>query len=147
MFPDRVTMNCKHLQTKFTDISNSKLFNFFLDEVLELPGLYCLKKNSFGGQLFCIHEYTLYHFLYLAGLPKAPVFQSGQLSKMSNSHVLTWLTESYSRIIEYRLVYRKVIVSLCDFMHSDIWLTTLFTGAHWKWCSVCLDSSQLDGGW
>ena len=47
----------------------------------------------------------------MAGLPKAPVFQSGLLSKLSNSHCLTWLTESHSRITEYRLVYRKVIVS------------------------------------
>ena len=38
------SMNCKHSQTKFTDISNSKLFNFFLDEVVELPGLYCFRK-------------------------------------------------------------------------------------------------------
>ena len=46
-----------------------------------------------------------------AGLPKAPVFQSGVLSKMSDSHRLTWLTESYSTITEYRLRYRKIRVN------------------------------------
>ena len=87
LFPDRVSMNCKHLQTKFTDISNSKLFNFFLDEVLELPGLYCLRKNFFWGQLFCIHEYTLYIF------PIWQVYQRPQFSKAANS--ARWATPTF----------------------------------------------------
>ena len=29
---------------------------------------------------------------------------------MSDSHRLTWLTESYSSILEYRLSYRKIMV-------------------------------------
>ena len=45
-----------------------------------------------------------------AGLPKAPVFQSGLLSKMSTSHTLTWTTESHETITEYRLTYRKIMV-------------------------------------
>ena len=44
------------------------------------------------------------------GLPKAPVFQSGLLSKMSTSHTLSWSTESHERITEYRLTYRKIMV-------------------------------------
>lgn len=45
----------------------------------------------------------------LTGLPKAPVFQSGLLSKMSTSHTLTWTTESHETITEYRLTYRKIM--------------------------------------
>jgi len=60
----------------------------------------CLASNSLGREMDEVH---------LTGLPMAPVFQSGLLSKLSNSHCLTWLTESHSRITEYRLVYRKVI--------------------------------------
>ena len=48
--------------------------------------------------------------LKCAGLPKAPVFQSGLLSKMSTSHTLSWSTESHERITEYRLTYRKIMV-------------------------------------
>ena len=43
-------------------------------------------------------------------MPKAPVFQSGLLSKMSTSHTLSWSTESHERITEYRLTYRKIMV-------------------------------------
>ena len=50
--------------------------------------------------------------LYCTGLPKAPVFQSGLLSKMSTSHTLSWSTESHERITEYRLTYRKIMVRL-----------------------------------
>ena len=46
----------------------------------------------------------------MSGEPKAPVFQSAILSAMSDSHRLTWLTESYSAILEYRLQYRKIMV-------------------------------------
>ena len=48
--------------------------------------------------------------LKFTGLPKAPVFQSGLLSKMSTSHTLSWSTESHERITEYRLTYRKIMV-------------------------------------
>ena len=73
LFPDRVTMNCKHLQTKFTDISNSKLFNFFLDEVLELPGLYCLK-NILLGDNFSVFMNILYTFSLSGRFTKGPSF-------------------------------------------------------------------------
>lgn len=47
--------------------------------------------------------------IQLTGLPETPMFQGGILSKMSDSHQLSWITESYSKIIEYRLDYRKII--------------------------------------
>jgi len=61
-------------------------------------GYKCSAGNSLGRETADIQ---------LTGLPRAPVFQSGILSKMSNSHILSWATESYSTIVEYRLVYRK----------------------------------------
>ena len=48
---------------------------------------------------------------WISGIPKTPVFQSNLLSKMSNSHTLTWITESYSPVTEYRVIYRKISVS------------------------------------
>lgn len=59
----------------------------------------CSASNTFGKQ-------TAY--VLVTGIPKAPVFQSNILSKMSNSHTLTWITESYSPVIEYRVIYRKI---------------------------------------
>lgn len=82
--------------------SKGSLHTFIIQKVKrEHFGEYkCSASNSLGREKADVE---------LTGLPKAPVFQSGQLSKMSDSHLLTWLTESYSRIIEYRLVYRKII--------------------------------------
>jgi len=62
----------------------------------------CLASNSLGREAAQVE---------VTGLPHAPVFQSGILSKSSNSHHLSWLTESYSHIAEYRLVYRKIVES------------------------------------
>ena len=79
----------------------------------------CLASNSLGreaaeiqltGQTSDLYQAAL--TVVLSGLPKAPVFQSAILSAMSDSHRLTWLTESYSNILEYKLKYRKIMVGI-----------------------------------
>jgi len=58
----------------------------------------CSASNEFGKQMAHIS---------VTGIPKAPVFQQPSLSKSSTSYTLLWTTESYSMILEHRLIYRK----------------------------------------
>lgn len=45
------------------------------------------------------------------GNPNTPVFNSRVDSKTRTSYRLSWITESYATIDEYRLLYRKLPVS------------------------------------
>jgi len=47
-------------------------------------------------------------YIQLKGNPTAPVFKSREVSQFKNQHTVTWITESYSTVNEYRLLYRKV---------------------------------------
>lgn len=49
-------------------------------------------------------------FVY-PGNPNTPVFNSRVDSKSRTSYKLSWITESYATIEEYRLLYRKLPVS------------------------------------
>ncbi|CAB4068964.1 unnamed protein product [Lepeophtheirus salmonis] len=47
-------------------------------------------------------------YLRVVGNPNTPVFNSHVTSKSPTSYKLSWITESYSRIEEYRLLYRRL---------------------------------------
>lgn len=83
----------------------------------------CSASNTFGKQMA--------HVL-VTGIPKTPVFQSNILSKMSTSHTLTWITESYSPVMEYRVIYRKI----SDAKAKDVL---------YVWTNLNLRSDQQDG--
>ena len=52
-----------------------------------------------------------------SGNPNTPVFNSRVDSKSRTSYRLSWVTESYATIDEYRLLYRKLPVSeIQDFL-------------------------------
>ena len=48
--------------------------------------------------------------LLFSGNPNPPVFNSQVLSKTQTSYKISWVSESYSPIEEYRLLYRKLPV-------------------------------------
>eukprot|EP00096_Caligus_rogercresseyi_P003115 TRINITY_DN1570_c0_g1_i1.p1 TRINITY_DN1570_c0_g1~~TRINITY_DN1570_c0_g1_i1.p1 ORF type:complete len:506 (+),score=90.45 TRINITY_DN1570_c0_g1_i1:124-1641(+) len=47
-------------------------------------------------------------YLRVVGNPNTPVFNSHVTSESPTSYKLSWITESYSRIMEYRLLYRRL---------------------------------------
>ncbi len=60
------------------------------------------------------HDFSFIRFsspLFLLGNPNTPVFNSRVDSKSRTSYKLSWITESYATIEEYRLLYRKLPVS------------------------------------
>uniref|UniRef100_A0A0K2SVD6 Ig-like domain-containing protein n=1 Tax=Lepeophtheirus salmonis TaxID=72036 RepID=A0A0K2SVD6_LEPSM len=56
-------------------------------------------------------------YLRVVGNPNTPVFNSHVTSKSPTSYKLSWITESYSRIEEYRLLYRRLPVSYFDIIY------------------------------
>ena len=70
-----------------------------------------------------------------SGNPNTPVFNSRVDSKSRTSYRLSWVTESYATIDEYRLLYRKLpvsIVGLSMFLHilKAISAVRLFLGQY-----------------
>ncbi|XP_071513518.1 protein amalgam-like isoform X3 [Panulirus ornatus] len=63
----------------------------------------CTAENSLGQK-----EYTL----TLTGLPKTPKMTSSPAGGERTSYTLTWETESYTPIVQYRLQYRKFKVNV-----------------------------------
>ncbi|XP_059095815.1 brother of CDO-like [Tigriopus californicus] len=47
-------------------------------------------------------------YITLRGNPNTPVFNSQVLSKSQTSYTISWITESYAPIEEYKLLYRKI---------------------------------------
>ena len=45
-----------------------------------------------------------------AGNPNPPVFSSQVLSKSQTSYTISWVTESFTPIDEYKLLYRRLPV-------------------------------------
>jgi len=105
--------------------SKGTLHTFIIREVKkENFGTFsCSASNTFGKQTA--------HVL-VTGIPKTPIFQSNTLSKMSNSHTLTWITESYSTVMEYRVIYRKI----SDSQAKDVL---------YVWTNLNLRSDQKEG--
>jgi len=105
--------------------SKGTLHTFIIREVKkENFGTFsCSASNTFGKQTA--------HVL-VTGIPKAPVFRSNLLSKSSNSHTLTWVTESYSPVSEYRVIYRKI----SDTNTKDVL---------YVWTNINLRSEQHEG--
>jgi len=79
----------------------------------------CRATNTFGKQSAHV---------YLTGKPLRPVFQSNILSKRSNAHTLSWVTESPAPLVEYRLIYRKVSDTDGDVLY--VWTTLNLRAEH-----------------
>jgi len=79
----------------------------------------CRATNTFGKQSAHV---------YLTGKPLKPVFQSNILSKRSNAHTLSWVTESPAPLVEYRLIYRKVSDTDGDVLY--VWTTLNLRAEH-----------------
>ena len=57
--------------------------------------------------------FSISHMFFLfPGNPNPPVFNSQVLSKSQTSYTISWQTESNTPVDEYRLLYRKIQVSV-----------------------------------
>ena len=69
----------------------------------------------FSYQLLIIilcYWYLLFEYLpCLAGLPSPPLVSSGELSASRSSYLLAWRTDSFTDILQYNVLYRKLPVS------------------------------------
>lgn len=57
---------------------------------------------------------AIHHEIRISGHPGRPVFNSQVLSKSQTTYKISWTTESFAPIEEYRLLYRKLPVSECQ---------------------------------
>ena len=64
--------------------------------------------------IFCLISYTTHFYLFFRkhievhGRPTPAVFRSEPEAGGQSSYELTWTVDSYSPIIEYRLLYRQI---------------------------------------
>ena len=55
--------------------------------------------------------------LNVAGLPSSPLVSSGELSSSRDSYLLAWHTTSFTDILQYQVLYRRLPVSSMVFFH------------------------------
>ena len=84
--------------------------NFGLNfQAIKKPGE---KEQNATHTQYIFHIEWLYVFLYL-GQPRPPRFVSDSIGYRPQAYNVTWTTDSYSPITEYKLLYRKSDVSRC----------------------------------
>ena len=60
--------------------------------------------------LINLSSFSLLSSSFSAGNPNPPVFSSQVLSKSQTSYTISWVTESFTPIDEYKLLYRRLPV-------------------------------------
>ena len=82
--------------------------NFFCQSAEMSPNLITLPIASDDATI------AIHHEIRISGHPGRPVFNSQVLSKSQTTYKISWTTESFAPIEEYRLLYRKLPVSECQ---------------------------------
>ena len=78
--------------------------------------------------------WTIGEWRPVTGLPSPPLVSSGELSSSRDSYLLAWHTTSFTDILQYQVLYRRLPVS--TFIFTTILLIYACFGN--KWIFICL---------
>ncbi|XP_066943985.1 lachesin-like [Macrobrachium rosenbergii] len=78
----------------------------------------CSASNTFGEEA---------RTLKITGVPKSPTITSSPAGGERFSYTVTWETESYSPVIQYRLSYRKSQENQNNIFQKRVWIDRLYT--------------------
>ena len=88
----------------------------------------------------------LWESIYLLiGRPRPPRFTSEAIGYRPHSYNITWTTDSYEPISEYKLLYRRSDVSYCSLsvFRFQCYPLSFFTRQSWQHCTIYVPDSKI----